>query len=102
MLDLRLLLVISLVISLVWADPSPGDSNINMNPWDMKKDAKMPPPAELAHQNYLGCFSDTSSRILPVLAYANQQNSIEKCKAACKAKDFLFAGVQFRCLEPER
>ena len=110
MLDVRPFLVICLVASLAWSDPSPGDINININPRHIKdegravqevsEDAKLTPALEFSESgHYLGCFSDTSPRILPVLAYANQQNSIEKCKAACKAKDILIAVVQFRCME---
>jgi WSC domain len=46
---------------------------------------------------YAGCFVDSSARILPVVVYADDKNTVERCKSSCLAAPsgpYKYAGVQ--------
>ena len=40
------------------------------------------------------CYIDTSDRIFDTMVFKNNENSVDKCAAACGAEGFKFAGVQ--------
>ena len=99
MLDSRLYTVTFLLINVAWLTSiSPGDINININQQDQVQKSGVQKDLLGATDDigYLGCHPVPGPRILEVLAYANQHNTIETCKAACGAKGFQFAGVEFR------
>ena len=43
---------------------------------------------------YQGCYRDNQTRLLEVKKYQADDNSLEKCEAACKEEDFLLFGVE--------
>ena len=43
---------------------------------------------------YMGCYTDTSDRLLDVLKYQSNDNSVEKCVEECGKEKYSFAGVQ--------
>ena len=45
-------------------------------------------------QTYVGCFIDTGDRLLDELMYRDNNNTVERCQAACRDQHFLLSGVQ--------
>ena len=49
-----------------------------------------------AGQTYQGCYRDNQTRLLEVMKYQADDNSLEKCEAACREEDYLLFGVENR------
>ena len=47
-----------------------------------------------AGRTYQGCYRDNQTRLLEVKKYQADDNSLEKCEAACREEDFLLFGVE--------
>ena len=49
---------------------------------------------DVTSDTYMGCYTDTGDRLLDVLKYTSNDNSVEKCVVECGKEKYSFAGVQ--------
>jgi hypothetical protein len=43
---------------------------------------------------YVGCFIDNGDRLLDTKMYSDNNNTVERCLAACREENFLLSGLQ--------
>lgn len=57
---------------------------------------QMPQQPQQAASDYLGCFTDNASRVLPTQLTQRQDVSVDECKTMAASKGFQYYGLEYR------